>query len=566
MADTTTPAPEDDQNLWRSVYTTDGGWGPDEPFADHKSIAAPALARFGDVFVCAHRGSREETSGWQARTPLRWTSHDPASSKPYAQELARLTAAARPADGADADGTALSGEVAAQLEKAAAAYEQSRKWTADAKIPDQVSVETPALAVFDGKLRSVYLAPDPDNPLISLKRYLMEIELDSVKGQWSSPEPVLDEEDPLDFSHLGKDFQPQYMFLAGPALIEYADRLHLLWADTTHKQIIHLVRGKGSGSSWEVPLGKDGRPSATPALRPDTSKQWTDLKYPANLAVAVHEGALHLVYRGDTGTDTSGRLWHSVYDGTSWSKATSTGHDSRRGAALASYDGKLHAVYPDGSSTRLAHTTLANGSWGTVTLIEGHDSKNTPALLTFRDGPDGSEALLMVHRGIDRYVPPVPKPYVPQKVTSTHETGCSRMTDYATNASSKANHQLTVSSVTFDDGTRGVTARLSADFFYFWGRFYYWETSGTLTGRLKIRKTNGHIHEQRFEADLSSGSCDVTLQWTGLEPGTYEVWIGAGTRKVGGYWFGTRDDRDQPGIWSAIEFHPIGATVSVPAG
>lgn len=565
MADTTPPAPEDDQNLWRSVYTTAGGWGPDEPFADHKSIAAPALAQFGNAFVCAHRGSREETSGWQARTPLRWTSHDPASSKPYAQELARLVSAARPADGAEQEAPALPGEIAAQLEKAAADYEQSRKWTPDAKIPDQVSVETPALAVFDSKLRCVYLAPDPDNPLMSLTRYLMEIELDSVKGQWSSPQPVLDEEEPLDFSHLGEDFQPQDMFLAGPALIEYADRLHLLWADTQSLQIIHLVRGKGADSWWEVPVGEDGRPSATPALRPDTSKQWTDLKYPANLAVALHGGALHLLYRGDTGA-TSGSLWHAVYDGTSWSKPTATGYNSRRGAALASYDGKLHAVYPDGSSTRLAHATWVNGSWGKAEFIEGHDSKNSPALLTFRESPDGSEALLLVHRGVDRYVRPVPKPYVPPKVTATHETRSSRMTDYGTGAWSVAEHQLTVSSVTFEDGTRGVSARLHVYCSYFWGGCHYAEKSGAVVGWLKIRKSDGYIHEQRFGADISGGNCDVTLQWTDLEPGTYEVWVGARTRKSGGYWKATWRDRDQPDIWSAIMFHPIGATVTVPAG
>lgn len=77
-------------------------------------------------------------------------------------------------------------------------------------------------------------------------------------------------------------------------------------------------------------------------------------------------------------------------------------------------------------------------------------------------------------------------------------------------------------------------------------------------------------HETRssraFAADISSGSCDVTLQWTDLEPGTYEVWVSARTRKSGGYWRGTWRDRDQPDIWSAIAFHPIGATVTVPVG
>ncbi|MFF4457687.1 hypothetical protein [Streptomyces goshikiensis] len=36
--------PEDDQNLRRAIYTTDGGWSPAVAFADHLSIAAPALA------------------------------------------------------------------------------------------------------------------------------------------------------------------------------------------------------------------------------------------------------------------------------------------------------------------------------------------------------------------------------------------------------------------------------------------------------------------------------------------------------------------------------------------
>ncbi|MHB6912463.1 hypothetical protein [Streptomyces sp. DB-54] len=75
---------------------------------------------------------------------------------------------------------------------------------------------------------------------------------------------------------------------------------------------------------------------------------------------------------------------------------------------MASYDGKLHAVYPSAEGTdNLRHTTWTkDGGWTEPKDLVGHESKRTPALLTFKDGPAGSqrEALLLVHRGVALYV------------------------------------------------------------------------------------------------------------------------------------------------------------------
>ncbi|MFE7302859.1 hypothetical protein [Streptomyces sp. NPDC057579] len=75
---------------------------------------------------------------------------------------------------------------------------------------------------------------------------------------------------------------------------------------------------------------------------------------------------------------------------------------------MASYDGKLHAVYPSAEGTdNLRHTTWTkDGGWTEPKDLVGHESKHTPALLTFKDGPAGSqrEALLLVHRGVALYV------------------------------------------------------------------------------------------------------------------------------------------------------------------
>ncbi|MFD9420598.1 hypothetical protein ACFWC9_38840 [Streptomyces goshikiensis] len=76
--------PEDDQNRRRAIYTTDGGWSPAVAFADHLSIAAPALAEVDGTLYCAHRGARQ---GDKRQLPVRWTSFSPASVQPYVDAL-----------------------------------------------------------------------------------------------------------------------------------------------------------------------------------------------------------------------------------------------------------------------------------------------------------------------------------------------------------------------------------------------------------------------------------------------------------------------------------------------
>lgn len=112
-------------------------------------------------------------------------------------------------------------------------------------------------------------------------------------------------------------------------------------------------------------------------------------------------------------------------DGKKWTTFASMGdaHLSRRNTALASYDGKLHAAYPSVTSDALVHAVYDGTTWGTPTTIKGHDSRNTPALLTCCDTPDTPERLLLVHRGVDTYVPsPPPEPVTPASVATYHDS------------------------------------------------------------------------------------------------------------------------------------------------
>lgn len=558
MADS---APVDDQNLWRSVYTTEGGWGPDVAFAAHKSLAAPAVAGMNGQLVCVHRGARP-TGGSdpfaEYRMPLRWTSHIPASSVPFAEKVAQLTAGT---SRSDADAPALSQEKAAELEAAAAAYEQSRKWVPDADVPGMLTYQTPALTVHEGAVSCVFTTW-----VSGQGYYLNETRLKPSGSEWTTPQGI----DLREVQKVVAQQQREARYGTGtspmlipsaPALVSYAGKRHLLWVDTRSRQIFHMVHD----GTWKVLReagGEDSEYGEQPKAVATPASGWGSTGGNPNLSLAVHGTDLHLVYRK---SHDDAQLWHAVFNGTAWSEAAAvTGHTSRRNAALASYDGRLHAVYPAADTEQLVHAVYENGVWGKPKPLEGHNSKNTPALLTFKESPEGDEALLLVHRGVDRYVPPVPKPYVAPKIKNTIATSTARMTDYATGAWGKAHHQLTVSSVVFDDGSKGVTARLYGEFYYYWGFGYYSDT-GTLTGRLKIRKDNGYIYEQSFSADIN-GSCDVTLQWPNLEPGNYQVWIAGGTSKRGGYWFGHRDDLTyKNGIWSEIELHPIGTSVNVPS-
>lgn len=373
---------EDDQNLWRAMYTTEKGWSEGVAFADHLSFAAPALAEVGGTLYCVHRGARQEGEG-QKHLPVRWTSFTPASVQPF---LTALDKAARPLpQGATAEQTAA---WQAKLEAAAKAVEAARKWTPDAYAYDCASTETPALVNDGGTLRMVFTSAEEHFGGWSTHLYETELIIENGSVFWGRP----------------KEVSEGHGALLAPALAVFNGTVHLLCVDLQSGRLIHAVRdAKGK---W-TPLRDDkNKRLATPWIDADRLREeWEESKdgMRANLSLAAHDGKLHLVH------NASGLLWHAVFDGTTWTGTEpwtaaflpsttpveeNKGGDaalSRRTAALASYDGKLHAVYPGDEGDALRHSTWTqDGGWTRPVVLEGHDSNNTPALLAFKEGPAGA--------------------------------------------------------------------------------------------------------------------------------------------------------------------------------
>lgn len=139
---------EDDQNLWRAVYTAHGGWSEGTAFADHLSVAAPALAEVSGTLYCAHRGARQEQ---RKQLPLRWTSFTPAALVPL---VAALEQARVPLPEGASDEEKL--EQQERITAAAEALDKARRWAPDADVDWLESAETPALVNDNGTVRMVF--------------------------------------------------------------------------------------------------------------------------------------------------------------------------------------------------------------------------------------------------------------------------------------------------------------------------------------------------------------------------------------------------------------------------
>ncbi|MGW3324813.1 hypothetical protein [Streptomyces virginiae] len=296
------------------------------------------------------------------------------------------------------------------------------------------------------------------------------------------------------------------------------------------------------------------------------------------MTLAVHDGALHLVCRDSAGAEydndagvTGGHLLHAVFDGGEWDDL---GHDelrvsdskgldgvpiSRRGASLASRGGKLHAIYPSVEGDNLHHTTWTKaGGWTKLVELEGHPSNNTPALLPFKEGPAGAEreTLLLVHCGIDRYVPPAPPaPPTPPSLADVKDRGETvigkSVANYADDAWSRVHHRVSLTPVTLKNGKRGVIATWEAMAEYFWGSSWYPESYShpykprISAGTLRFKKAGDRLstpHNVDFSGDFDSDGRyrhDVII--ADLDAGEYELFLGTlNTKKDGGYWHGSR--------------------------
>ncbi|MFK0223730.1 hypothetical protein ACIQWN_36785 [Streptomyces vinaceus] len=608
--------PGDDQNLWRSVFTTAGGWSADVAFADHLSAGAPALARVDDVVVCVHRGAREQ--GKQV-LPMRWTWHRPGAMKPLLEKVDTLSRPL-PEGASDAEAAARQSELAAAVD----AVDAARRWAPDTDlvVHGDTTVHawgTPALAVLDGFVYCVYA---------------------KVERQWSTTYPQLEllalgRSETGGPGNLGTEhaadqgavWQPVHAELpenaVSPALAVHEGKLHLVWVDyeegTIGHRVLHVRPRRGENAEpdpelrWpEVVLRGEGegpwvgRPMPDPEGRLPVfgSADWETKGYTSGLGLVSHNGKLHLIFRRtiDLGTLAVGdpRLYHAVFDGTGWStplppgaatdgtneyvgRALDDAHRSRKGAVLASFDGKLHTVYPaaDADVLRTATYDEATATWSAPRDLAGHTSRNAPALLPLTDGPAGAEvsALLMVHRGIDRYVPPPPpeppKPPKPLKIAARHSTVYGGATDQGNGGWSRAAHGISATAFTLEDGSRGIHAHWGALFEYYWGRSYYPDTGTLHDAALRLHKVGGDPYEATTETlpptEFDEYSPNLRGFWTKLPPGEYQVILSGRTRKSGGYWWRPLDgDNNDPEVqaqrdaYSGIDFHPLRITITVP--
>lgn len=298
-------------------------------------------------------------------------------------------------------------------------YSTAGGWQADQVFADRTCAAAPAIAVNGGRLYCAHRgARQQDGRYLPLRvtTYAPEL-LDVLRGEVTE-ERLLGEavETPSLTAHDGglhlavaladpsgrrciavttlAGDEPRAPAVAledgiAPALVSYGDALHLFAVAPLHGKIIHRVARTARGP-WEKPADGD---SVYGMLR-----VWNkNGPYPANLSATVHDGKIHLVYR--FGTDDA-RLMHAVYDGAAWHKPVplGEGHTSRRGAAVASYDGRLHAVYPSSREDRLRHAVFDGKTWDEGTDLDEHDSRNTPALTAVHDTVTGTYTLLLIHR------------------------------------------------------------------------------------------------------------------------------------------------------------------------
>ncbi|MFJ4096154.1 hypothetical protein ACIPYS_31610 [Kitasatospora sp. NPDC089913] len=518
MADQTV----DDRNLWRSVYREDGGWGPDSRFPGHTSAAAPVLVALEDELLCLHLGE-PYGKGEHDVLDLRWTGIVPDGARRRAAELDALKERTA--------GQAGRAEPDAGIAAAEATVAEAVTWAPDAVVDtavhyegatrvryeNAVSTGTPAAAVHNGAahvLLTVRDAEEPDSPV-----RLVELTYGRPPGAGADAARVWREGRALPVP--GAE---------GAALVPFRGTLHAFVPDVEGG--VHCVRDEASG-------------------------QWRRLEEPvealagaSSLAAVVHRDGVHVL-----AGDGTGRLAHVVFDGTAWTAPVEVADAVAVGAnvALASSDGVLHAVFPGRGGPRLFHTVFDGGGWTPPVAVEGHDSRHTPALLALTDGPEGDRrsALLMVHRGVDDFVPP-PRPAPPAAPSVTGTGGWvvgATVEGYGSGRWSRARAHVEAGPAEFDDdgrATRGVLAEALVRAEYYWGFCYQADTAG-IAGRAALYEVvaapdGGERLEHRSDQDrhftATAGAVSrSTLTWTGLDPGTYEIRFTG--RRSGGYWSAT---------------------------
>ncbi|MFJ4795216.1 hypothetical protein [Kitasatospora purpeofusca] len=510
MADQTV----DDRNLWRSVYRREGGWGPDSRFPGHRSAAEPVLVALDDELLCLHLGE-PYGKGEHDVLDLRWTGLDPADARRRAAELEVWKERAAEQDDPDA-----------VIAAAEAAVAEAVTWAPDAVVgtavhyeggtgvryENAVSTDRPAAAVHDGAvhvLLTVRDAEEPDSPA-----RLVELTYDRPQGAGADAARVWREGRALPAPGA-----------AGAALVAFRGALHAFVPDLGGG--VHCVRDDGSGAWRRV----EGQVEA--------------LAGASSLAAAAHADGVHVL-----AADGAGRLVHTVFDGAAWTAPVEVADAVPAGVALASFDGALHAVLPGRGGRQLLHTVFDGTAWTPPVAVVGHDSRHTPGLLALTDGPEGDRrsALLMVHRGVEDFVPP-PRPAPPAEPSVTG-TGAwvvgATVEGYGNGGWSRARSHVEAGPAEFDGNgrvTRGVLAEALVRAEYYWG-FCYQADTAAIAGRAALyevvaapdggERLEHRSDQDRFFSATAGAVSRSTVSWPDLAPGTYEVRFTG--RRSGGHW------------------------------
>lgn len=219
-------------------------------------------------------------------------------------------------------------------------------WTQNVIISGQLSKASPGLAAFDARLHMVHLG-DSANAI-------WHSEFDGAS--WTTNAPIA--------GQLSK---------ASPALAPYGGRLHMVHLGDSSNDVWWSIY---DGTSWNK---ADGTPG---------NERIPGQQSKATPALAAFGDALHMVHLGDSSND----IWWSIYDGASWNKADGTpgneripGQRSKATPALAVFGDELHMVHLGDSSNAIWHSRFDGSSWSTNTRIAGQLSKAPPALAAFED-------------------------------------------------------------------------------------------------------------------------------------------------------------------------------------
>ncbi|MFJ5863810.1 hypothetical protein ACIQEY_05225 [Streptomyces parvus] len=278
---TDTEEQQNDQNLWRAVYTSAQGWSQGTVFAGHLSRSTPALAEVAGTLYCAHLSQEEEqdeeAEEYTDDAEMRWTSFTPARVKTF---VVALEKAAEPLPEKASEQDKRQRE--ARIKAASEALTEARRWAPDVAA-GFTSQHPPALIDDNGTLRMIHTHTRGDNTTL----WEREFSGKDGKGAWSEP-----------LNKLGAKWR-------APALAVFEGSVHLVCMDGWNHKIVHQVRH--ADGHWRPVTKPDGTSVTYPSAR-----GWAG----GNTALAAHRDQLHLVY---STSDGGGQLTHRVFDGSDWS-------------------------------------------------------------------------------------------------------------------------------------------------------------------------------------------------------------------------------------------------------